>query len=92
MVRGLQVPAQGPQSPGLSSFPSQHGSGRRRTPSLPGPAAPTSRPPRSGSAGTARRTALARRRSSGSDTLSWCRWSSADTDGKCYPAGEDRDW
>ena len=92
MVRGLQVPDKGPQSPSLSSFPSHRDSGRRCTQSLPGPAAPTSRPPHSDSAGTARRTAPAHHRSSGSDTLSWCRWSSADTDGKCYPAGEGSEW
>lgn len=55
---------------------------------LPGPAVLTARPRHSDSAGTAHKTALAPRRSSGSDTLSWCRWSSADTDGRCYPEGE----
>jgi hypothetical protein len=57
---------------------------------VPGPAMPPSHLPRSDSEGMAHRTVLALHHSSGSDTLSWCQWSSADTDGMCYPRGKAR--
>lgn len=55
---------------------------------LPGPATPISHPRHSDYAGMVHRTGLAPRRSSDSDTLSWYRWSSADTGGMCYPTGK----
>lgn len=75
------------REPHLQASPPQYNSGQMRTLLLPGPAGLIARPPRSDSAGTAHRTVLAPRRSPGSDTQSWCRWSSADTDDKCYPEG-----
>ena len=87
-----RYPIEGPGAPSSARSPSPIQLRPRRALYLPGPAAPISRPPRSDSAGKAHKTVLAPRRSSGSDTPSWCQWSSADTGGKCYPEAEGGEW
>lgn len=61
---------------------------KRTHSSLPDPATLSAHPPHSDSAGRAHRTVPAHHHSSGSDRPSWYRWSSAGTDGTCYPVDE----
>lgn len=51
----------------------------------PGPAALISHPPYSNYAGTVHRSGLTPCHSSGSNTVSWYEWPSANTSGTCYP-------